>query len=172
MNKHIQHVQENAKREAAPLMKERKDMAQRHRQERKAMQEFQEKRHLEETKARAARLPRGLRGIWQRITGSYQQIREKNERETALCAKRDREQKQTLIESQLKERRVLQQKIVQVRQKQQQDRQFLREHVARYMRLGQNLSSDHKLSREIAANQRTRKQLPDSKRDKDRSIEH
>lgn len=164
LDKHIQHVQENAKREAAPLMKERKDMAQRHRQERKAMQEFQEKRHLEETKARAARLPRGLRGIWQRITGSYQQIREKHERETALCAKRDREQKQTLIESQLKERRALQQKIVQVRQKQQQDRQFLREHVAHYMRLGHEPTQ--RLSGKSLGNQQARHHERDSKHER------
>lgn len=137
LDKHIQHVQENAKREAAPLRRQRLDMAQRHRQERRAMQEFQDQRHKKETKARTARLPRGLRSIWQRITGSYQQIRERNERETALCLKRDREQKQTLTETQLQERRTLQQKIVQVRQKQQQDWQFLREHVVHYMRLGQ-----------------------------------
>ncbi|MBI1274463.1 relaxase/mobilization nuclease domain-containing protein [bacterium] len=172
LDQHATQVLENARREAVPYMKQRLEMVQKHKQERQAVQEFQEKRWHQETKDRAARLPRGLRGVWQRITGSYQQIREKNERETALCAKRDREQKQTLIESQLKERRTLQQKIVQIRQKQQQDRQFLRQHVAHYMRLGQNLSPDSKLGREIAGNQRIRKQLPDSKRDKVRSIEH
>jgi len=111
---------------------ERKEMTGRHRQERQTRTTGQEKRWIAETKARAARLPRGFSGIWQRLTGKYSKIRQSNEREAWAVLKRDRAERDTLIASQLDARRALQERIRQQRERQQADLLLLREDVARY----------------------------------------
>ncbi len=46
----------------------------------------------QETAARSARLPSGLKGIWFKVTGRYQKIRELNEQETAALSTSIRKQ--------------------------------------------------------------------------------
>ena len=107
-------------------------MATRHRQERQALKNAHEKRWIAETKARAERLPRGFSGIWQRLTGKYSKIKQRNEREAWTALKRDRAERDGLIASQLDARRALQERIRQQRERQQADLLLLREDVARY----------------------------------------
>ena len=114
------------------LEAERTELAARHRQARQAQKEAQEKRWIAETKARAARLPRGFSGIWQRLTGKYSKIKQRNEREVWAALKRDRAERDGLIASQLDERRDLQDRIREQRDRQQADLLLLREDVARY----------------------------------------
>ena len=110
----------------------RSEMAGRHREERKMLIEAQEKRWTAETNARAARLPRGFSGIWQRITGKYSKIREQNERAAWAALLRDRSERDTLVSAQLDERRDLQYEMREQRERQQADLLLLREDVARY----------------------------------------
>ncbi len=114
------------------LEAERREIANRHRQERQAQKDAQEKRWIAETNARAARLPRGMSGLWQRLTGRYSKIKERNEREAWAALMRDRAERDNLIASQLDERRALQERIRQQRERQQADLLLLREDVARY----------------------------------------
>jgi len=58
----------------------RKAMIMRHRQERADLLKRQEERRIAENKIRAARLPTGLKGLWFRLTGEYQNIKEQNEK--------------------------------------------------------------------------------------------
>jgi hypothetical protein len=114
------------------LEAERTELAARHRKERQAIKEAHEKRWIAETKTRAERLPRGFSGIWQRLTGKYSKIKQRNEREAWAALKRDRAERDNLIASQLDERRTLQERIREQRERQQADLLLLREDVTRY----------------------------------------
>ncbi|PWE33815.1 relaxase [Maritimibacter sp. 55A14] len=137
---------------------ERCEMVGRHRQERQALTESLEKRWIAETNARAARLPRGFSGIWKRITGSYGKIRAQNEREAWHTLLRDRAERDGLIASQLDERRALQERIREQRDRQQADLLLLREDVARYqdMALPERETDRREPDREARKRQRSR----------------
>lgn len=81
------------------------------RKARRELEQVQESRRIKETKERAARFPTGLRALWFRITGQYRRIKEENERSAAFADNRDRQQLETLIASQLRERQALQSEI-------------------------------------------------------------
>ena len=110
----------------------RSELAGRHREERKTLREAQERRWNAETNARAAQLPRGFSGIWQRITGKYSKIREQNERAAWAALLRDRGERDDLVAGQLDERRDLQHEIREQRERQQSDLLLLREDIVRY----------------------------------------
>lgn len=128
----IRQMELEAGRGRKALEFERSELAGRHRQERQALTEALEKRWIAETKARAARLPRGFSGIWQRLTGKYSKTKERNEYEAWQALLRDRTERDGLIASQLDERRALQERIREHRERQQADLLLLREDVARY----------------------------------------
>lgn len=86
-------------------------MVARHHTDRQAMETVQDNRKNAELIERAARFRRGIRGLWDRITGQHAKLRYQNERETAHAAERDAKEKQALIERQLSERRRLQREI-------------------------------------------------------------
>jgi hypothetical protein len=83
------HVQESREkfRDASKLLGDaRAEMTLRHRKGRSKLEQDQKLAWEAETKARAARLPKGLSGIWHRITGKYQQVRAQNELEAKARA--------------------------------------------------------------------------------------
>ncbi|MEJ7926382.1 relaxase [Sphingobium sp. AN641] len=71
-------------------------------------------RHEDEQRQRAERMRHGLAGVLDRITGRYAKLRAENEREAWAALKRDRDQRQRLVDAQLAERRQLQQRIVDI----------------------------------------------------------
>ena len=89
-----------------------------------------EKRWSAETNQRAQQLPRGLSGIWHRLTGQFAKVKAQNEMETLLAWQRDRAEKDALIFEQLKERQVLQTDIKKQRAIVQNELMLLREDVA------------------------------------------
>ena len=95
---------------------QRKAMVKRQRIERVRLVKKQQARQIADNKRRFARLPRGLKGIWQRITRNYSKIVRQNEFEAEQCKNRDCQESQGIIERHLNERRNLQQQISQVRQ--------------------------------------------------------
>lgn len=89
----------------------------------------------EETKARQARVPRGIAGLWQRVTGKYGQIKRQNEVEALATTKRHAAERQQMIEEQFKERARLQLEIQHARLRMADDLRKLRREVGRFMRL-------------------------------------
>ena len=77
------------------------------RQERDALVTAQERRLVAESIARKARLPRGLRAVWARLNGSYERLVAELAREAQVCATRDRNERQALIDQHLAARRAL-----------------------------------------------------------------
>lgn len=94
----------------------RDTMVQSHRIERKTLLQTQETRNLEDAKARQARFRKGLGGIWDRLRGEHKRIRLLNEREAEEAVKRDRSEKEQLVQKQLAERRHLNLFRMQVKQ--------------------------------------------------------
>ncbi len=134
----------------------RSEMAGRHREERKMLREAHEARWTAETNARAAQLPRGFSGIWQRITGKYGKIREQNERTAWAALLRDRAERDDLVATQLDERRDLQHDIREQRERQQADLLLLREDVARYQEMALPERTTERREQDREGRQRTR----------------
>ncbi|GAB5489665.1 MAG: hypothetical protein Pars2KO_32350 [Parasphingorhabdus sp.] len=82
-------------------------LADRHVKERKSLIARQEKRELKEIQARQERFNKGLRGLFDRITGAYSRTKNHNELETYQAAKRDQKQRDALIFKQTEERKQL-----------------------------------------------------------------
>jgi hypothetical protein len=96
--------------------------------------------HTSEREANAleakSRLPRGLRGLWDRITGRYQELRRQNEEAAAALRKRQGDEEQRMITAQLQERRELQLRIDAARKRQAALLLEMRADLNRFMRLG------------------------------------
>lgn len=108
-----------------------------------------------ENRARHERLPKGLRGLWHRITGKYQQVRRENEEEAALSAARKAKERHSLIEKQMGERRTLEAKIKKLRRDQAKSLRTLRREIGRYLVFtrGQSASPEKALGRFPASSQ-------------------
>lgn len=85
------------------------------RKERSDLQFQQTGRWAEESRQRAERFRRGLRGLWDRITGRHSEVRRENELEVRQAMLRDRVERETLIFRQMEERKHLQQQLEMVR---------------------------------------------------------
>ncbi|SES21583.1 hypothetical protein SAMN04490244_107152 [Tranquillimonas rosea] len=130
--KFIKEVDADARKRSASLEFRRSELSGRHREERAQLNQHQQKRWVAETNERAARLPKGMKGIWHRITGRYAEIRQLNESETWQAHLRDQTEKDALILEQVEERRALQLEIKAQRDHQQAELMQLRADVARY----------------------------------------
>ena len=108
IERYIADTKRKIEKERHPLQQAIKSLKERHRSERQALHAQQTERWTQEEKQRYERLPRGVAGLWHRITGKYQKVRRLNELETIRCERRDRNEKQALIENQLEQRNKLQ----------------------------------------------------------------
>lgn len=109
--RHMREADEQKRRDLAPLEAKRQAMVQQQRQERANLKTRQQTRWAEETRTRAARFDKGVKGLWNRISGKHAEVQKQNEREAYLALARDRDQRQTLIDGQMQDRRALQAEI-------------------------------------------------------------
>jgi len=99
-----------------PLLEQKTRMKARHQTERDNLADTQKQRWQQESEDRQARLNKGIRGLWDRLTGQHGQVMDQNEREAWQALLRDRQQRDDLIQRQLEERRALQLNIKNARQ--------------------------------------------------------
>jgi len=99
-----------------PLLEQKIRMKTRHRTERQNLETTQKQGWQQESEDRQARLNKGIRGLWDRLTGQCSQVTDQNEREAWQALVRDRQQQDNLIQRQLEERRVLQRDIRNIQQ--------------------------------------------------------
>ncbi|MEP2987382.1 MAG: relaxase [Parasphingorhabdus sp.] len=128
----IKDAKKLAKDAMAPLHEQKKAMQQAHCDERKKTVKGQKKRWQQETRERAMRLRTGAKGLWDKVTGEYSKTVKRNELEAWHGLKRDREQRQTMLEAQHKERRKLQQQFRQTRERHAKQIQELHKQAANY----------------------------------------
>jgi hypothetical protein len=80
-----------------------------------------------------ARLSKGFRGIWDRLTGRHANVKHQNEREALIALGRDREEKDSLIFRHIEERERLEHRIRDEKKTQALDVQRLHRDVANFM---------------------------------------
>ncbi|WP_461427161.1 relaxase/mobilization nuclease domain-containing protein [Gymnodinialimonas sp.] len=105
---YVRQVKAQHDEELRPYRDQRDAMVASQREERGKLRAKQDQRWDEETKARMSRLNGGLRGLFDRLTGSHQAAQRRNETETVASAKRDQDQRNRLVEAQMEDRLDLQ----------------------------------------------------------------
>ena len=172
---YVQDVEKNYSRLRPSIELQRQELLAQHREERKTLKDQQEKRLIRETNKRAARLPKGLGGLWSRITGDYTKIRDQNERDAWQALQRDRSEKDDLILRQLDERRSLQNTITQVRDRKAQELQALNNEISTYLRSrmdpDRSLKEEFTERTELQSNRRSRKRDLSKARSQDFGLE-
>lgn len=111
LKNYVEEARQRFQARSAKLDYQKMRMRDSHRGQREVLHETQCERSKAEALDRAAKLPRGLSGLWSRLTGRHQAIRRTNELDAERCRIRDRAERETLVSSQLEERRVLQSTI-------------------------------------------------------------
>lgn len=114
---YLEEAKTQARREARPLNAARLKLVERHRAARRGLKARQMERGNLEAQERAARLRRGILGLWDRLTGRHTHTLERNARETEAAKRRDQAERKQVMESQLSERQRLQVKIRAMRER-------------------------------------------------------
>lgn len=135
IRRHLEESRARFRERSATLGTYKAEMTQLHRKARARLEDEQKAEWISETKARAARLPKGLKGLWHRLTGKYQEVRRLNEAEAARSRDRHALERQKLIDQQLEQRAVLQARFKELRSRQAALLLELRRDVGRYLRL-------------------------------------
>jgi hypothetical protein len=108
-------IRQNSRARMESLLEQKSRMKTWHRNERQNLADTQKQRWQQESADRQARLNKGIRGLWDRLTGQHSRTRDQNEREAWQALMRDRQQQESLIQRQLDERQALQRNITYVR---------------------------------------------------------
>lgn len=133
LKRHIAESRAQFGQRSAKLGQYKEEMTRLHRDARIKLDDRHKTEWDEETKLRAARLPRGLLGIWHRLTGKYQEVRSQNETEAQATRARQAEEHQKLVEKQLDQRTVLQKQFKDLRKQQAEQLLELRSDIGRYL---------------------------------------
>jgi hypothetical protein len=91
-----------------PLIAKREALKVQHQAERQAFDKRIEARWNEEQRNRASRVRKGMAGVWDFLTGRYFKVRKQNEMEMTFARERDRNERHSLIQSQMQDRQALQ----------------------------------------------------------------
>ena len=152
---YIAETQAKHHRDAQPHMAQKASLTVKHRAERTALKDGQEKRWQEETQARLSRLNGGLRGLFDRITGKNSKIKRQIEAEAYQAARRDQAQRDDLVVAQSKDRKVLQKQFVALRTKQKEDRKILARSIGQFFTQSKrNLNRDLQKSPDLSRTRR------------------
>lgn len=111
LKRNIEQAEKANRARSAALKFQYAQTIQRQREEREALKQAHEMRWNAETKLRAQLLSKGFRGIWDRLTGKYAEIKQQNERKALLALHRDRGEMDALIFRHIEERERLQQRV-------------------------------------------------------------
>lgn len=143
----IRDIKDRQNNDLNPLRDKLRDMNKAHREERQKLKAGQEKRWIEETKVRSERLNKGLRGLFDRLTGKSKSIRQQNELDARKSAKRDQDQRDFMVVEQMKERRALQREFPKRRRKHMKERSLLAQKVRQALKVNQSRSHQIERSR-------------------------
>jgi hypothetical protein len=145
MRGYIGQIKDRQIQDMEPLRIEHDTLKLAHRNERTKLKNGQSERWTEETKIRSDRLNKGLRGLFDRLTGTAKAIQSDNELNAQKCALRDQKQRDFMVKEQMKECRGLQDKKLKLRRKHQDERDHLARGVARDLRIRKDAQPSHDL---------------------------
>lgn len=117
MKEHLSKAQQQAKQESSILETRKLSLAKNLREERAKLDDGQKARFEAETQARAQRFRGGMRGFWDKLTGTHSKLEKQNQMEALWALGCDQEQRQALVHAQLQERQKLQTEIKAARSK-------------------------------------------------------
>ncbi len=140
IRRHVQESRERFQKRSAKLRDYKAELTQLHREAREKLQTSQKTEWENEARERAARLPKGLRGLWHRINGKYRQVRKSNEADAIRAKSRHASALQELVEEQLQQRAVLQAQFKDLRRQQAQQLLELRKDIGRFLSFTKDLS--------------------------------
>jgi len=129
MRGYIRDIKDRHHKDMEPLRDQLRDMNKTHCLERQRLKTGQEKRWTEETKLRSDRLNKGLRGLFDRLSGKAKSIRQQNELEARKSAIRDQDQRDFMVVEQMKERRLLQREFQKLRRRHADQRNLLASNI-------------------------------------------
>lgn len=132
---YIDQVDTKHKTEFEPLNQRKLEMRMHHRQERQMLKAKQKERWRQETRDRANKHAKGMRGLWDRMAGNYAKIKRENEAEAWNALKRDQDQRDNLVKAQMRDRRELQKDIDKLRRKHTQNRAILARDITQTIRM-------------------------------------
>lgn len=134
LKRHIADARSSFDQRAKAHGEAKRTLVAKQRSERAALRERQVLERQQANAVRAARLPRGLKALWWRLTGDYRKVRTGNELEAAQQQKQQRQESERVIKDQLGERRTLQESIVALRKEQAERLNDLRRDVGRFLK--------------------------------------
>jgi hypothetical protein len=111
MRSHIAEAKRIASNAMKPLVARRDEMKAQHQAERQKLRDGISERAKAEQRERAARVRKGVAGVWDVLSGRYFAIRKQNEAEFVASLSRDRAQSDALRRDQMRERTELQSMI-------------------------------------------------------------
>ncbi|MDZ4790836.1 MAG: relaxase [Hyphomicrobiales bacterium] len=135
IRRHVAESRAQFEKRSATLGHAKMEMTHRHREARSTLDQRLSVEWSLESRERAARLPKGLAGLWHRLTGKYQEVRSQNEAQARATLARHAQERQKLIEQQLEQRRLIQKQFKELRGRQAAQLLSLREDVGRYLKL-------------------------------------
>lgn len=135
IRRHIKESKERFHARSDKLGAYKAEMTKLHREMREKLDQKQKSEWDLETLARAKRLPKGLRGLWHRLTGKYRQVSKVNEIEAQATKNRHAEERQKLMEKQREQRALLQTRFKELRSAQAGQLRALRRDIGRYLKL-------------------------------------
>lgn len=140
IRRHVEESRTRFLKRSATLGHVKMEMTHRHRDERTKFDKHQQLDWDDENSVRAARLPKGLRGLWHRLTGEYQKVRALNESEAERSRQKQAQERQALIDKQREQRAVLQAQFKELRSGQAQQLRELRREVGRFLSLSRGMN--------------------------------
>jgi len=108
---HLDEARAKASQEKADLEEQRRNMARIHLEERAKLDAGQKARAEQEARQRADRFRKGMKGVWDLLTGQRAKLEKQNQLEAMWALRRDQDQRQSVIGAQLQERQSLQDEI-------------------------------------------------------------
>jgi hypothetical protein len=150
IRRHVEEARDRFRERSAELGAAKEAMTKAHRKARAELQSRQSQEWERETKERTARLPKGWRGLWQRLTGTYQEIRAANETEAVRTQARHSNERQGVVEQQLDQRRELQSAFKDLRRQQAEQLLELRQDIGRYFRFSRGQGESQARQRETS----------------------
>lgn len=138
IRRHVEEARTQFHKRSATLGHAKMEMTHLHRDARAKLDQTQKQDRQTESLARMARLPKGLVGLWHRITGQYQEVRAHNEAEARAARDRQAQERETLIDKQCEQRAVLQAEFKELRKRQAERLLDLRQDVGRFLKFSQS----------------------------------
>lgn len=133
IRRHIAESRERFQERSGLLGQHKTELARAHRAARVRLTEHHRIEQENAARDRAATLPKGLKGLWFRLTGHYQKLRAAIEAEAARERMRDRQERERVLLSQRRERDVITAQFKELRRDQAKQFLELRKDVGRYL---------------------------------------